>query len=812
MADGHPNDQIYMSKKKIKGNKLKASDLRRALLKELKLNARKQFNPKQLVGKLKIKNSQDSAKDALLKLVSDGLVRDNGDNKFQIIKNIQEKTSKNYAEGVVDMTRSGSAFIVIDGAEQDVFVIGKRLNNAQDGDKVKIRTWTPSGRRKPEGEVVEVLERSVTHFVGKLQIHDKYAEVVVKQPGDATLAVAVHRAELMGGDHNDQVVVKILDWEPNRFDQISGQITAVLGEEGSSEIAMQSILINNGFQITFPPEVIAESEALPDEISPMEINIRRDMRDITTFTIDPLTAKDFDDALSIRTLESGEIEVGIHIADVSHYVRPGSALDKEAAARTTSVYLVDRVCPMLPERISNELCSLRPHEDKLSYSAVFNMHPKTFKITQRWFGATVIHSDRRFTYEEAQEVLDTKSGDFADELLQLDKISRVLRKERFKHGAIDFATNEVRFKLDENGTPLEVYVKERIDTNMLIEDFMLLANKEVATFMIKKAERLKEVIPFVFRVHDEPNMEKVEELANFAEALGHKMDLRTPQSIAKSYTELLAKAAEDPMVKMLSPIAIRTMSKAIYTTENIGHYGLGFENYTHFTSPIRRYADVLVHRILDENIEKGSLYKMNPTKLEELCKHISAQEKKATTSERESIKYKQVEFMEGNVGEEFDGIINGMADFGVFVELTANYVEGMISYDDMDEPYDISSGKLYITGRKSGKRLKMGDSVRIRVKKVDLERRRIDMELVDVLKINGDSDELPAPEQKSSGGRRKKYDKGAAAGAKTGRRSNAKDSGRGAKSTSSGRGKAKVKASGGAAKPARKQRTPRKKK
>ena len=800
-----------MSSKKIKGSKLKASDLRRALLKELKLNARKQYNPKQLIRKLKIKNSQDSVKDALSKLVSDGLVRENGDYKFQAIKNIQEKTSKNYAEGVVDMTRSGSAFIVLDGDTDDVFVTGRRLGNAQDGDKVKIRTWTPSGRRKPEGEVVEVLERSVTHFVGTLRIHSKYAEVVVKQPGDATLAVAVHRAELIGGENNDQVVVKILDWEPNRFDQISGKITAVLGEEGSSEIAMQSILINNGFQITFPDDVIAESEALPSEISPMEINIRRDMRDITTFTIDPLTAKDFDDALSIRTLESGEIEVGVHIADVSHYVRPGSALDKEAAARTTSVYLVDRVCPMLPERISNELCSLRPHEDKLSYSAVFNMHPKTFKITQRWFGATVIHSDRRFTYEEAQEVLDTKSGDFCDELLQLDKISKVLRKERFKHGAIDFATNEVRFKLDEDGTPLEVYVKERIDTNMLIEDFMLLANKEVATFMIKKAERLKEVIPFVFRVHDEPNMEKVEELANFAEALGHKMDLRTPQSIAKSYTELLAKAAEDPMVKMLSPIAIRTMAKAIYTTENIGHYGLGFENYTHFTSPIRRYADVLVHRILDENIEKGSLYKMNPTKLEELCKHISAQEKKATTAERESIKYKQVEFMDGNVGEEFDGIINGMADFGVFVELTANYVEGMISFDDMDEPYDISSGKLYITGRKTGKRLKMGDLVRIRVKKVDIERRRIDMELVDVLKIHGT--EADQGTGKPAGkGSRKKYDKGAAAGAKTGRRSSGGKSAKSGKPSSSGRGKAKSKPATNSAKPARKQRTPRKKK
>ena len=786
-----------MARKKIKGSKLKASDLRAALLKELKSNARKQFNPKQLIRKLKIKNSQDSVTAALTKLASEGLVRENGDYKFQLNKEFHQKTSRTYLEGRVDMTRSGAAYIVVDGDDEDIFVPGRRLGNAQDGDLVKVRYWTPSGRRKPEGEVAEVLERSVTHFLGKLVIHPKYAEVVVTQPGDKTLSVAVHRAELDGAEHNDQVVVKIVDWEENRFGQLSGKITAVLGEEGTSEIAMQSILINNGFQITFPEEVIAESEALPDEITPMEINIRRDVREVTTFTIDPLTAKDFDDALSIQTLENGEIEVGIHIADVSHYVRPGSALDKEAAARTTSVYLVDRVCPMLPERISNELCSLRPHEDKLSYSAIFTMHPRSYKITSRWFGRTVIHSDRRFTYEEAQEVLDTKSGDFKDELIQLDKIARVLRKERFKKGAIDFATNEVRFRLDEDGTPLEVYIKERIDTNMLIEDFMLLANREVATYMIKKEERLKENIPFVFRVHDEPNMEKVEELANFAAALGYEMDLSSPEKIAKSYTELLAKAAEDPMVKMLSPIAIRTMAKAIYTTENIGHYGLGFENYTHFTSPIRRYADVLVHRILDRNLAEGSLYKANPLKLEETCKHISAQEKKATSAERESIKYKQTEFMLDNVGEEFDGVINGLADFGVFVELTANYVEGMISYDDMDEPYDISAGKLYITGRKSGKRLKMGDSVRIRVKSVDLERRRIDMELVEVLEVYKVAPTTNDESNRHRNGRKKS---GGDAGDKSGRKS------RGGAS----RRKPKQPAAVTDGKPARKQRRGRK--
>ncbi|MCP9237810.1 ribonuclease R [Lewinella sp. JB7] len=739
-----------MPKNITKSGKLKARDLERAIYQEFKANARKQLNPKQLLRKLKVKNSKDSVQAALDKLVATGKVKVSDNYRYQLNGSSAQKRSSTFAEGRVDMTRSGAAYIIMDGEASDIFVPQGRLGNAQDGDKVRVRYWTPGGRRKPEGEVSEVLERSVTHFVGTLNIHEKYAEVVVDGPGGKILSVAVHRAELIGGKDKEKVVVKILDWEENRYGQISGQITAVLGEPGSSDIEMQAILINNGFQITFPDEVLAESEALPGEITPQEINIRRDMREVTTFTIDPLTAKDFDDALSIQHLENGKIEVGVHIADVSHYVKPGSALDQEAADRTTSVYLVDRVCPMLPERISNELCSLRPHEDKLTFSAVFEFDPKSFKVTDRWFGRTVIHSDRRFTYEEAQEVLDTGEGDFVDELDLLDRIADKLRKRRFKEGSIDFNTNEVRFKLDDNGKPLSVYIKDRIDTNMLIEDFMLLANREVAGFIKKKEERLKQNIPFVYRVHDEPDMDKVAELAKFAAALGYDMDLSSPKSVTKSYNKLLAKADEDPMVKMLSPIAIRTMAKAVYTTENIGHYGLGFENYSHFTSPIRRYADVLVHRLLAKNLEKGSLFKANAEKLEELCKHISSQERKAVTAERESIKYKQTEYMLDNVGEEFDGVINGLADFGVFIELVENFVEGMIPYDKMDENYDLSAGKLFITGRKSGKKLKMGDLVRVRIEDVDLERRRIDMSLVEVLKVHGD------PERKKDGGGRRK--------------------------------------------------------
>ena len=733
-----------MPKKATKSGKLKARELERAIYQEFKANARKQLNPKQLQRKLQVKNSKDAIQAALDKLVSSGKVKVNDQFRYQIADKGRSngrggggKRSTDFAEGLVDMTRSGAGYVIMDGDANDIYVPQARMNNAQDGDKVKVRYWTPGGRRKPEGEVVEVLERSVTHFVGTLKIHDKYAEVLVDGPGGKVMSVAVHRSELIGAKDGEKVVVKITDWELNRYKQISGQLTAVLGAPGSSDIEMQAILINNGFQITFPEDVLAESEALPGEITPQEINIRRDMREVTTFTIDPLTAKDFDDALSIQHLEDGQIEIGVHIADVSHYVKPGSALDKEAADRTTSVYLVDRVCPMLPERISNELCSLRPHEDKLTFSAIFKFHPKSFKVTDRWFGRTVIHSDRRFTYEEAQEVLDTGQGDFVDELDLMDRIADKLRKRRFKEGSIDFNTNEVRFKLDDDGKPISVYIKERIDTNMLIEDFMLLANREVAGFIKKKEERLKTNIPFVYRVHDEPDMDKVAELAKFALALGYEMDLTSPKSVTKSYNALLSKADEDPMVKMLSPIAIRTMSKAVYTTDNIGHYGLGFENYSHFTSPIRRYADVLVHRLLAKNLEKGSLFKANAEKLEETCKHISAQERKATTAERESIKYKQTEYMLDHVGDEFTGVINGLADFGVFVEVVENFVEGMIPFDKMDEAYDLSAGKLYITGKKSGKKLKMGDLVRVRIEDVDLDRRRIDMSLVEVLQVHG---------------------------------------------------------------------------
>jgi ribonuclease R len=717
--------------KKIKGSKLSARDLSRAIFKHLKTNYRKQYNPKQLVRKLKVTNSPDAVQHAIEELVAKKKLIATDNYKYQYNQEEAKKSSKTYLEGRVDMTRNGSAFIVVENREDDVFVPSNRLQTALDGDTVKIRTWTARGRRKAEGEVIEVIKRSMDHFVGTLSIFNKIA--VVSADGQVELDIVVDPNNLMGGRSNEKVVVHVTDWTPDRNGALGGHITAVLGEPGTSNIEMQAILINNGFNIAFPEQVIIESEALPDRISREEIAKRRDLREVTTFTIDPLTAKDFDDALSIQHLENGRVEIGIHIADVSHYVRPNSALDQEAQRRSTSVYLVDRVCPMLPEKISNELCSLRPNEDKLSFSAIFELNPQNWKVEKRWFGRTVIHSDRRFTYEEAQEILDTGKGDFHKELEEMRVIAAKLRENRYKNGAINFASNEVRFKLDEDGKPVEVYVKEQIETNRLIEDFMLLANREVATFIINKEERLHTNIPFVYRVHDEPDPDKVAELAKFAAALGIEMDLKTPKTIAASYNMLMGLAEKDPAVKMLSPIAIRTMAKAIYTTENIGHYGLGFDNYTHFTSPIRRYADVLVHRVLDANLSRKEAVKVNGIKLEEDCKHISNQERKAVTAERESIKYKQVEYIMDHVGEEFNGIINGIADFGVFVELSDNYVEGMIASQNMDENYNLADNKLSMTGGRSGKQLKMGDAIRVRILDADLKKRRIEMALVEVL-------------------------------------------------------------------------------
>jgi len=713
-------------KSKRSKRKLSARDLKNEVFKLLKRNARKKLNAKQIIRKLKISNSPDAVQHALEGLTEEGKLFSFGDKLYRLDRNVSSgpKITKEH-QGVVDITRSGAGYIIVDGLENDVYVPAKYLKGAMNGDKVTIAVSTARGRRKPEGKVIKVLERASEFFIGTISIGSKYATAIV-EAGGREFEVYIELDNLLEAQDGEKAVVKITKWPTRVVKQMFGRVTTVLGAAGSNNIEMNAILINNGFNIDFPEEVIAESEQLNDNLDDAEIARRRDMRGITTFTIDPDTAKDFDDALSVQKLENGEIEIGVHIADVTHYVRPNTALDKEAFRRSTSVYLVDRVCPMLPERLSNELCSLRPNEDKCTFSAVFTFN-ESYKVTSRWFGKTLIHSDRRFAYEEAQEILEAGEGELHGELLLLNTIAKKLRKKKFKNGAIAFEGEEVKFRLDEDGIPIEAYVKERKDAHLLIEDFMLLANREVATFMVKKS---KVEIPYVYRVHDLPDPDRVADFGKFAAELGFKMTLDTPRQIADSFNGLAKAARENDSLRLLEPIAIRTMAKAVYTTENIGHYGLGFENYSHFTSPIRRYADVLAHRLLYKNLE-GKTHRENKEDLEARCKHISAQERKAMTAERESIKYKQVEFISQFIGEEMEGHISGMIDRGLFIELDGSKAEGLIGFDKLNDAYDIDESRLKATGRRSKKVYKMGDKVRVRILDTDMTKRQIEMELIE---------------------------------------------------------------------------------
>jgi ribonuclease R len=721
-----------MSKKKkskTKGNKLPSRQLQREIIKLFRRQPKKRLNPKQVSKKLKVANNRDSIQHALSQLTEKGQLAEVDNYKYTLKRGKGGGASRNgskHYEGFVDMTRTGDAYVICEGLENDVHVSAKYMNTAMHGDRVRIRVWTPRGRRRREGEVAKVLERASEHFLGTLWVYPNYAIVVPE--GNLPIDILVDLEHINEASDGDKVIVKITEWGTGEYKNPKGKVTTVLGKAGSHDIEMKAILINNGFDLTFPENVMKETAVLPGDIREEEITRRLDLRDVTTFTIDPESAKDFDDALSIRYLDNGDCEVGVHIADVSHYIRPGFALDKEGFRRSTSVYLVDRVLPMLPERLSNELCSLRPKEDKLTFSAIFTFN-KNGKVVRRWFGKTVIHSDQRFTYEQAQEVIESGKGDFSAELQQLNKLAKKLRKEKFKKGAINFETDEVNFRLDENGAPVDIYVKERKDSHMLIEDFMLLANREVATFIANKGKKNGE-IPFVYRIHDEPDPEKVQELARFAKEMGFDLNITSPKDVARSYNRLIEAAKKEPGLKLLEPLAIRTMSKAEYSTDNIGHYGLAFDNYTHFTSPIRRYSDVLVHRILEKNLERNDIYRVNKTELEAQCRHISMQERKAMDAERESVKYKQVEFIENHIGEMFKGYISGILDRGIFVELEGNRCEGLVDFSTMEDHYEVMSGKLRVQGRKTGKILKMGDAVKVRILRTDLARRQIDMEWV----------------------------------------------------------------------------------
>ena len=710
-----------------KKGKNSGSSLKSLLYNYFIKHPKKALNAKQLVQKLKLKGKEEKIKSVLDKLENEEVIFNISEDKYRLDR-FYKKKSKGSSEdtfvtGKVDMTRAGSAFIITDDIEQDVFVPAKHLKFAMDNDIVKVLITRQVSGRRPEGKIKKVLERASSQFVGVLRTYKSEAIVHITR-GTAELQIFIENDQLNGAEDGDKVIVKLVT-DGRDTKEVWGRITTRLGDLSDNDLEMNAILINAGFNIAFPEEVIKESEAISVTISDEEISLRRDIRDILTFTIDPADAKDFDDAISYEVLPDGNFQIGVHIADVTHYVTAGSALDQEAYFRSTSVYLVDRVCPMLPEKLSNELCSLRPNEDKLCFSAIFTMDAK-FKILDTWLGRTVIHSDHRFTYEDAQEVLETGEGKFSKELVHLNQIAKDLKQKRFKNGSISFETAEVKFKLDENSVPIGVYTKVRQDAHMLVEDFMLLANKAVAKFM--SGLDSKKPVPAVYRVHDEPNLEKLTDLALFTKELGIVLNLDTPKNITKSLNDLALKAQSDDNLKMLQPMIIRSMAKAIYTTENIGHYGLAFDHYTHFTSPIRRYSDVLVHRLLAKNLNKVTRESLE--ELEVKCKHVSAQERKANDAERDSIKYKQVEYMKDKVGEEFEGFISGFIDRGIFVELKESRAEGLITYEQMDEVYISTGSSLKVTGKKSGKSMSMGDTIQVRLMDADMEKKRLEFKLI----------------------------------------------------------------------------------
>ena len=628
--------------------------------------------------------------------------------------------------GVLDITRSGMGYAVVEGLDKDVLIRPSDFNRAFHGDKVSIGITSENARTgRLQGRVLEVRERRQTDFMGRIEVTRDFAFFLPE--GNRPLPdFYVPVSDLAGAKDGERVVVRFMGWKEGEKNP-KGQVVAVLDPTRANDLAMWEILTESGFPLTFDDETVEESERIPEAILPSETKDRRDMRDILTFTIDPVDAKDFDDALSIHEVAKGVFEIGVHIADVSHYVQPDSALDRTAYERATSVYLPDRVLPMLPERLSNELCSLRPHEDKLTYSCIFTMTAKGL-VKDSWIGRTVIHSNHRFTYEEVQTVIDRGEGHYASELLLLNELAQKMRKERFRKGAINFSSQEVRFRLDADGKPLGITVKENLPSHQLIEEFMLLANRTVATWVSEKSAE-KKPVPFPYRVHDRPDEAKLLPFMDFARKFGHSFDTASPDTIAHSFNRMLQSVKGLPEQHVLEQLGIRTMAKASYTTQNIGHYGLGFSHYCHFTSPIRRYPDILAHRVLTDLLADRHHAQ---TKLEKVCKHCSERERGAMEAERAANKYKQVEFMSQFVGDEFEAVISGVAGVGFWAETVEHKCEGLVSilslqdYDDfrhVEEEYRL-------VGRRSGRSFRMGDTVRIKVVSANLSRRQLDYEWV----------------------------------------------------------------------------------
>ncbi len=693
-------------------------------------NPFKAYNYKQIGHKIGIKDK--ASRDLLLNILNELIANDDINEikrgKYMLNPNkIQEfANKKKYITGTVDMKKTGKAYIISDDGGDDIFIASNNVGHALHNDKVKVFLFPKRKNHKTEGQIVEVLERVKDTYVGILELNKNFGFVVTDNqtmPYD----IFIPKSKINKAVDGQKVMVKIVEW-PDKSNNPFGEITEVLGNPGDNDVEMNSILADYGFPLSFPKNVENDAGKIPTVISSSEIKKRKDFRNTTTITIDPYDAKDFDDAISFVKLDNNTFEVGVHIADVSHYVTPGTPLDNEALKRATSVYLVDRVIPMLPEILSNNVCSLRPNEDKLTFSAVFTVNNKAEVLTE-WFGKTIINSDRRFTYEEAQQIIETGEGDFSNEINTLNALATILRKKRFNNGSINFNSEEIKFKLDEKGKPIETYVKEQKEANHLVEEFMLLANKKVAEHIGIPKDK-KEPKTFVYRIHDEPNPEKLNTFVQFLKKLGYKLNVSSRKTLADSYNNLFEQIVGKGEENMIETIAVRTMSKAEYSTDNIGHYGLAFPYYTHFTSPIRRYPDLMVHRLLFRYLHGGK--SAQKSVFEEMCKHSSDMERSATQAERDSVKYKQVEFLLDKKGKVFAGVISGVSKWGIFVALNISKSEGLIRFNNLkDDYYYLDENNYRIIGRQSGKIYRLGDPVNVLVKDVDLDKKQLDFEIVD---------------------------------------------------------------------------------
>ncbi len=679
---------------------------------------KKAFNYKQLAGALLITDPAEKkmVTSLLGELKQKEAIEEVSTGKFRL------KSRGGTVIGTVDMARGGFAYIVSETFKDDIFVSQENLHHALNGDTVKVLVYAHRKSSRLEGEVVEILERARETFVGTVEIAGRLA-FLVPDTRQMPFDLFIPLDKLKGAGKGQKAIARITEWPANARNPF-GEIVEVLGDQGDNETEMHAILAEFGLPFKFTEDVEEEAARIGDHITEADIKARRDFREVPTFTIDPADAKDFDDALSLRRISPDRWEVGVHIADVTHYVNPGTLIDEEGLQRATSVYLVDRVVPMLPERLSNYICSLRPNEDKLCFSAVFVMNERA-ELQDEWFGRTVIRSDRRFSYEEAQQIIDTGEGDLKDEMLMLNRLARILREERFKAGAVAFERDEVKIDVDEKGRPVRIYYREHGLSNELIEEFMLLANKKVAEYVGKAHEKKT----FVYRVHDRPDNEKLQKFSRFIKRFGYKISLKSGKQIALSLNNLLEEVRGSREQDIVENLALRAMAKAEYTTKNIGHYGLAFDHYTHFTSPIRRYPDMMVHRLLAGYL-KGTPTE-NQKAYEKMCRHSSKMEVLAMEAERASIKYKQTEFMKDKVGQQFEGVVSGVTEWGIYVEIIENKCEGMIPIRGLaGDFYEYDEDNYCIRGRRTGKKYQIGDPLQIEVVRVNMERKQIDFALV----------------------------------------------------------------------------------